>query len=1787
MTEISSSSGNGKPILTPRKSIKKDQLHDLQEKMGEKDAVIKKQDQLIKDLQERLLQQRTDDFALSKAGDKVPVNGAKYRVDDCAGKSMTSLAQQGNAVTDDDQLIQRNIVMSSPEKCANWLNDGNGDRCTEGFQIQPISSRTMVEKLMKEMHVHQDGTFHDQLDWTFIGEAEESNDVSNMTLRTGLLEQIYDMARRSDEFRVQLVDNIITFLRSKELDVEDQSVKSSLQQSIGQFTAKRNDLQHSLEQGMEDLDARVASCFAGISEFHQFREHFQEELDEIKKLYEVSLLEEEEEGSGEAGNFAPLIVSSPMKGNAPPTTALLRKSSMKSAISNSNPARVRFQRRRSNVSGISRTSLSPEEESCRDCARYRALLRSFRTTQEADYQKQREQAKTIEKLSTAITRPYRPSAGSTTLRNTSDELMDSAVAGGRHRAFPTDSPGGASIARRLTFDSPVGLSGGGSLRQKDLLDSCGSTARTLQPGGFTSTGTVTEQTTTVVTEFGVQTSPARKDKRMSGFIHMSGGGCGSWTDKDNRVDAIIYQNKISALELEISNLRNAQASAEGSTILPDSAEVSRLTRELEERTRQLEDTQAELKKYTLACKDLDTTCEEALKIITEEKEENASLKTEIQRLRSQSQELHNTTHDTSVAGVFNTTPAYPFPSTPMMAPDESTSQLRVDHSKLQKAYRDLEMDFRDLNVAAEELLMEKDKLQQRVQQLAKRETSLQNQTTQQTQQLQRTIDDLQKRCTALQAKANSNAGHQHPEKTDVKEVSVPDHQQLQRTIDELNRGKSSLQARINEMSQERNKLKEDVVRGQQEMADLRRELESARNGANHAELLSCEIGRLQTEVQTLKGQICALELENARLVDQSVRTEEVDMATLQTQDDDIRHLQDRLGELTKQVALDEIRIEQLNDEVRARTEAGKNIADEHLRFKGDIWEERQKSKEVADKLNSVSQTVFELNSSIAVKDQRIFELETRVAEQIKLLAQAQTMFDHDKKGFREKYLPWTKSKAAAAAQQGNVQGKKYTPRRSKTFAPADTHHRSPKKQQPLDFGSNSSTLPRIAESHSRETSFARTVVDGRNGATLPASKMSSHSNLYYDDSFHSFQRETSTPNSSPQKCISKVYAQQQEQQQQQYLQTSPQKPVSRVFPLPNMSKSASQRSLTLQGTAPIREPFLPAQHSHDLKTVLLLFTQKCSICLADLPGLHHAVKCRVCKHCYHKRCAKEIQSECAHVTELDAAETKQRLSLNAAGGRLSSGSDNTEPKMAGFLRCYRDLSQKPEEVYVTLVDEMVRLYHTQPQTSEDRHDVLEVIDLNEHRRQPGASVTCEKIPKEIFGRKDISWSDMVLMFSIKVDAGDSTPPRSWFFRARDILAKSNWTEAIGHVLMETEVDHADMTATHFIDKSVLSLADRADLEVLCSVYYDQYLLIGTDRGLFIYTNGDHGELIPVVGCDSEPVFRLGILRTSSELFAIVGVDLELKKADLKPLKAWIHTDNPELKFRPFANIKDCHLFEISGEQLAVATPDHIIVYLFQRRQAFFSELKRYAVMDILNNDPLEEPHSNSEEKTGSKSDTLAKCLTFSQEGLIVGLDQYYVLDLNSKSSHIREFLDKTDTQLSHWMEEDQQSEFGGKSSPMAVFPIPSAEAHKKLRNAADREYLLCFYDGGVFVDGTGRKTRSHEPSWKRLPQAIHCIGEYLYVTHYNSIQVRKIMPASDAHGLSPAFFMQMNEPRFLGLGATDCGAVFWGKSLRLPFRPEIRAITATITDEEVFERRNMRNDNDTASTSSLATTDLE
>lgn len=86
--------------------------------------------------------------------------------------------------------------------------------------------------------------------------------------------------------------------------------------------------------------------------------------------------------------------------------------------------------------------------------------------------------------------------------------------------------------------------------------------------------------------------------------------------------------------------------------------------------------------------------------------------------------------------------------------------------------------------------------------------------------------------------------------------------------------------------------------------------------------------------------------------------------------------------------------------------------------------------------------------------------------------------------------------------------------------------------------------------------------------------------------------------------------------------------------------------------------------------------------------------------------------------------------------------------------------------------------------------------------------------------------------------------------------------------------------------------------------------------------------------DGIPVFQLGMSgKFTGEVLMIAGEDREMMKADLASLRKWMIPDTPSLKPRKLVEsspLVNCHLFEVSGDYLAVATECQVKVLQFPR-----------------------------------------------------------------------------------------------------------------------------------------------------------------------------------------------------------------------------------------------------------------
>uniref|UniRef100_A0A8B9JQ13 Citron rho-interacting serine/threonine kinase b n=1 Tax=Astyanax mexicanus TaxID=7994 RepID=A0A8B9JQ13_ASTMX len=134
---------------------------------------------------------------------------------------------------------------------------------------------------------------------------------------------------------------------------------------------------------------------------------------------------------------------------------------------------------------------------------------------------------------------------------------------------------------------------------------------------------------------------------------------------------------------------------------------------------------------------------------------------------------------------------------------------------------------------------------------------------------------------------------------------------------------------------------------------------------------------------------------------------------------------------------------------------------------------------------------------------------------------------------------------------------------------------------------------------------------------------------------------------------------------------------------------------------------------------------------------------------------------------------------------------------------------------------------------------------------------------------------------------------------------------------------------------------------------------------------------------------------------------------------------------------------------------------------------------------------------------------------------------------VTEFLDKNDVSLASAMLTTSSYSF-----PIAIMQVSSTPQKE--------EYLLCFHEFGVFVDAYGRRSRSDELRWSRLPLTFAFREPYLFVTYFNSLDVIELQGHA-ALGPPALAHLDIPNPRFLG-PAISSGAIYLASSYQNKLR---------------------------------------
>ncbi|CDQ86242.1 unnamed protein product, partial [Oncorhynchus mykiss] len=292
----------------------------------------------------------------------------------------------------------------------------------------------------------------------------------------------------------------------------------------------------------------------------------------------------------------------------------------------------------------------------------------------------------------------------------------------------------------------------------------------------------------------------------------------------------------------------------------------------------------------------------------------------------------------------------------------------------------------------------------------------------------------------------------------------------------------------------------------------------------------------------------------------------------------------------------------------------------------------------------------------------------------------------------------------------------------------------------------------------------------------------------------------------------------------------------------------------------------------------------------------------------------------------------------------------------------------------------------------------------------------------------------------------------------------------------------------------------------------QIVLVGSEEGLYAL-NLIKNSLTHIPGLGS--VFQIHIMKEHEKLLMIVGDERALCLVEIKKVKQSLAQSHlpaqSELEPFIFETVKGCHLFSAgridNGPCICAAMPNKITILRYNDNLNKFCIRKEIETL---------EPCS---------------CLHLTSYSIIIGTNKFYEVEM--KQYVLEEFLDKKDVSLA-------SAVF---ASSCHSFPISIMQVTSTLQK---EEYLLCFHEFGVFVDAYGRRSRTEEIKWSRLPLAFAYREPYLFVTYFNSLDVIEVQGHA-ALGPPVLAHLDIPNPRYLG-PAISSGAIYLASSYQNKLR---------------------------------------
>ncbi|XP_074869121.1 citron Rho-interacting kinase isoform X2 [Carettochelys insculpta] len=526
---------------------------------------------------------------------------------------------------------------------------------------------------------------------------------------------------------------------------------------------------------------------------------------------------------------------------------------------------------------------------------------------------------------------------------------------------------------------------------------------------------------------------------------------------------------------------------------------------------------------------------------------------------------------------------------------------------------------------------------------------------------------------------------------------------------------------------------------------------------------------------------------------------------------------------------------------------------------------------------------------------------------------------------------------------------------------------------------------------------------------------------------------------------------------------------------------------------------------HRFNVGLNMRATKCAVCLDTVHFGRQASKCLECQVMCHPKCSTCLPATCGLPTEYAThfSEAFCRDKLNSPGLQLKEPSSSL--RLEGWMKVPRNNKrgqQGWDRKFIVLEGTKVLIYDAEVREAGQRP--VEEFELC----LPDGDVT---VHGAVGATELTNTAKTDVPYILKVESHPHTtcwPGRTLYLLAPAFPDKQRWVSALESIVAGGRVSREKAEAdAKLLGNSLLKLEGEDRLDINCTMpFSDQVVLVGTEEGLYAL-NVLKNSLTHIPGLGA--VFQIHLIKDLDKLLMIAGEERALCLVDVKKVKQSLAQSHlpaqPDISPNIFEAVKGCHLFAAGKVEnslcICAAMPNKVVVLRYNESLSKFCIRK-----EIETSEPC-------------------SCIHLTNYSIIIGTNKFYEIEM--KQYTLEEFLDKNDHSLASAVFASSTNSF-----PISIIQVnPTGQRE---------EYLLCFHEFGVFVDSYGRRSRTEDLKWSRLPLAFAYREPYLFVTHFSSLEVIEIQ-ARASLGTPARAHLDIPNPRYLG-PAISSGAIYLASS---------------------------------------------